>query len=217
MGFEVWIVIVLVASGLSGWIGYAYAKKDAPKQAELDALQTELENARQQADSVQANVGEHFEQSALLFGKLAADYREFLDHFQSSAQNLGLSEARARELIEQGFQPLLTHEEAEASVVAEGAAETEAAAQPAESTEEVAPTESEAIAESEESTGSELQTEPEAVTEAEAPAEPAAPAAEAEKEKTTAAVGEVTVELPDDAESKETDSEAPEDNQRQRA
>lgn len=117
MGFEVWIAIVLVASGLSGWIGYAYARKDAPKQAEIEAMAAELEQARQQAESVQDNVSEHFEQSAMLFGKLAADYREFLDHFESSAQNLGLSEARARELIEQGFQPLLTHEASDAAVV----------------------------------------------------------------------------------------------------
>ena len=121
MGFEVWIVIVLLASGLSGWIGYALAKREAPKQSDLDAMAAELDEARQQAESVQDNVSEHFEQSALLFGKLAADYREFLDHFESSAQNLGLSEARARELIEQGFQPLLTHEDE--GVVAETASE----------------------------------------------------------------------------------------------
>lgn len=121
MGFEVWIVIVLLASALSGGIGYAFARKDAPKQSEYDAMTAELEEARQQAESVQADVSEHFEQSAMLFGKLAADYREFLDHFQSSAQSLGLSEARARELIEQGFQPLLTHEQE--NVLAEEATE----------------------------------------------------------------------------------------------
>ena len=126
MGFEVWIAIVLAASGLSGWIGYAYARKGAPKQSELDAMAAELDAARQQAESVQANVSEHFEQSAVLFGKLAADYREFLDHFSASAQNLGLSEARARELIEQGFQPLLTHEAVDDTVIADTTAETEA-------------------------------------------------------------------------------------------
>ena len=126
MGFEVWIAIVLLASALSGWIGYAYARKDAPKQAEIDAMAAELEQAREQAESVQDNVSEHFEQSAMLFGKLAADYREFLDHFSASAQNLGLSESRARELIEQGFQPLLTHEEVtheEADLVVDSASE----------------------------------------------------------------------------------------------
>ncbi len=168
MGFEVWIVIVLVASGLSGWIGFAYAKKDAPKQSDLDAMAAELDEARQQAESVQANVSEHFEQSAMLFGKLAADYREFLDHFESSAQNLGLSEARARELIEQGFQPLLTHEEGEEAVVAEAAGAEDVA-------EQVGP-ESRQAAE---------------------PAEAKPPVDEAEQK--TADIGEVTVELPEDA------------------
>jgi len=129
VGFEVWIIIVLAASVLSGWIGYAAARKGAPKQSELDAMASELDEARQQAESVQANVSEHFEQSALLFGKLAADYREFLDHFSASAQNLGLSESRARELIEQGFQPLLTHEAVEEAVVAEAPADEGATAE----------------------------------------------------------------------------------------
>jgi len=134
VGFEVWIAIVLFASGLSGWIGFAYARKDVPKQSELDALAAELEEARSQAETVQSDVSEHFEQSALLFGKLAADYREFLDHFSASAQNLGLSESRARELLEQGFQPLLTHEAAAESVVADTAATpSEAATEQAES------------------------------------------------------------------------------------
>lgn len=110
MGFELWIAIVLVASGLSGGIGYFWAKKRAPSQAGLDALSAELDEARSQSESVQSNVNEHFEQSAMLFGKLASDYREFLEHFSSSAQSLGLSEGKARELIEQGFQPMLTHE-----------------------------------------------------------------------------------------------------------
>lgn len=115
MGFEVWIAILLVASALSGGIGYFWAKKRAPSQARLDALAAELDEARSQSESVQSDVNEHFEQSAMLFGKLASDYREFLEHFSNSAQTLGLSEGRARELIEQGFQPLLTHEEARES------------------------------------------------------------------------------------------------------
>jgi uncharacterized membrane-anchored protein YhcB (DUF1043 family) len=194
MGFEVWIVIVLVVSALSGWIGFAYARKGAAKQADIDAMAAELEEARQQAESVQANVSEHFEQSAMLFGKLAADYREFLDHFESSAQNLGLSEARARELIEQGFQPLLTHQEAEGSVVAEAeAAEAEVIAEPEPALEEVATEDSE-------------DTE--------------------DQKKSTAEVGEVTVELPAEAQAlndeterkaESSDSDDPLSPERQRA
>ncbi|MEJ2087445.1 MAG: DUF1043 family protein [Gammaproteobacteria bacterium] len=107
---ELWIVLLLVASGLSAWIGFTYARKNGPSKAELDALESELDEVRRQAETMQAGVNDHFEQSAMLFGRLAKDYREFLDHFSDSAQALGLSEQRARELIEQGFQPVLTHD-----------------------------------------------------------------------------------------------------------
>jgi uncharacterized membrane-anchored protein YhcB (DUF1043 family) len=200
MGFEVWIAIVLVASGLSGWIGFALARKEAPKQAELDAMVAELDEARQQAESVQANVSEHFEQSALLFGKLASDYREFLDHFESSAQNLGLSEARARELIEQGFQPLLTHHEADEAVVAE----------------------------TEDTSAVELPEETENTVAGRAEEQPLELAEELEEkpQAKTAEVGEVTVEMPENDTERapateqsvgETDPEQPASPERQRA
>lgn len=177
MGFEAWIAIILVASGLSGWIGYAYARKGAPAQSELDALASELEEARRASESVQSNVNEHFEQSALLFGKLAADYREFLEHFSDSAQALGLSESRAREIIEQGFQPLLTHEDPPQ----EGAV-----ALAEEAVAEEAPT-GEALAE-------------EATTEEESPAEEnLAETAALAAGDGESAVAEVTVEMPEEA------------------
>lgn len=110
MSAELWIVLLLVASAVSAWIGFAYARRSGPSPADVEALESALDEARAQAEGVQANVNEHFEQSALLFGRLAKDYREFLDHFSASAQALGLSESRARELIEQGFQPVLTHD-----------------------------------------------------------------------------------------------------------
>ena len=183
MGFEVWIAIVIAASALSGWAGYAFARKGAPKQSELDAMAAELDEARQQADSVQANVSEHFEQSAMLFGKLASDYREFLDHFSASAQNLGLSEARARELIEQGFQPLLTHEAVDERVVADASvAETAQSAATAEAEAEAAEAPEAEAAETTE-TAETAETAEETVAEAEDPA---------------VAVSEVTVQMPDD-------------------
>ncbi|MGE0624093.1 MAG: DUF1043 family protein [Pseudomonadales bacterium] len=117
---EIWIVLLLAVAGLSGWAGYFLASRRAPKRAELDALAAELDEARRRAESVQAGVDEHFEQSARLFGKLAGDYREFLEHFAGSAQSLGLSETRTRELVQQSFQPLLTHEVDDLVVAAEG-------------------------------------------------------------------------------------------------
>lgn len=110
MGLEIWIVVLVIASGLSGWAGYLYASRRAPKRAEIETLEAELDEARREAETVRADVNSHFEQSAALFGKLAGDYREFLEHFADSAGKLGLSEARARALIEEGVRPLLTHE-----------------------------------------------------------------------------------------------------------
>jgi uncharacterized membrane-anchored protein YhcB (DUF1043 family) len=107
---EIWILLLVAASAVAAALGYAFARRAAPSQAELESLTEELAQARGEAEAVQSSVNEHFEQSAVLFGKLAKDYREFLEHFSESAQELGLSEGRARELLEQGFQPLLTHE-----------------------------------------------------------------------------------------------------------
>jgi uncharacterized membrane-anchored protein YhcB (DUF1043 family) len=128
VGLEIWIVVLVVASGLSGWAGYVYASRRAPKRAELETLEAELDEARREAETVRADVSSHFEQSAALFGKLAGDYREFLEHFADSAGKLGLSEARARALIEEGVRPLLTHE------VVNGIEETEAGPEVSEDT-----------------------------------------------------------------------------------
>lgn len=123
---EIWIALLVVVAALSGWAGYFWASRGAPKRAELEALAAELDEARRRADAVQTGVDEHFEQSARLFGKLAGDYREFLEHFAGSAQALGLSESRTRELVQQSFQPLLTHEVDDLVVAAEAGTGTPA-------------------------------------------------------------------------------------------
>jgi uncharacterized membrane-anchored protein YhcB (DUF1043 family) len=110
VSIEIWILLLVGVAAVAAAVGYAIARRNAPSEAELEALREELAGARSDAEAVQSSVNEHFEQSAVLFGKLAKDYREFLEHFSTSAQELGLSEGRARELLEQGFQPLLTHE-----------------------------------------------------------------------------------------------------------
>ncbi len=153
MSIEIWIVLVLGASLVSAWIGFSYARRGGPTRAQMDALAHELDQARQEAETVQSGVNEHFEQSAVLFGNLAKDYREFLEHFSESARSLGLPESRARELLEQGYQPLIAHSEIEDDVrVVEASAEVETAepplmedvveTAPAPSSNEVAPAES---------------------------------------------------------------------------
>jgi uncharacterized membrane-anchored protein YhcB (DUF1043 family) len=113
VSIEIWILLIVAVAAVSACGGYLFARRGAPSAADLKALEQQLEEARSQSESVQSSVNEHFEQSAILFGKLAGDYRDFLEHFSDSAQALGLSETRARELLEQGYQPLLTHEENE--------------------------------------------------------------------------------------------------------
>jgi uncharacterized membrane-anchored protein YhcB (DUF1043 family) len=184
VGIEIWIVLLLAGCAVSGWVGYAVAARGRPTRDEVKTLEEALEEARAQAETVQANVNEHFEQSAVLFGRLAKDYREFLDHFSDSAKNLGLSEGRARELLERGFRPVLTHE-AVAEISAEAEADEEA--------DEKELASLEAIPEP-------VDTSPEppvldSVVEAEATAdEPPT-----ENQPDTAAVGDVLVEMPDQA------------------
>ncbi len=143
MPVELWIAFILVTALVAGAIGYNVARRRAPQQAELDALKSELEAQEKRATEVQANVTDHFEQSALLFGQLARDYRAFLEHFSESAQELGISEVKARELLERADRPLLGHASEVIDATAEGdAAETtavsgldEAAAEEADATE----------------------------------------------------------------------------------
>ncbi len=189
MGFEIVVPLLLVVAGVAAWVGHSVAKRAAPSQSELDELKNELEAARQTAESVQANVSDHFEQSAVLFGKLASDYREFLEHFSSSAQALGLSEARARELIERGSQPLLSHDDSADAALGEAlegtAVTTEAAA-----------------ASADESASPEAA----AAKQAEAGAEPAS---SLQAEASESGEPRIVVEMPDDAEpSIESASEA---------
>ena len=162
----------------------------------------------------------------MLFGKLAADYREFLDHFESSAQNLGLSEARARELIEQGFQPLLTHEESDGPVVAEAESQAEAAEENVDTTHSQVAEAGASEVEASDMETAEAESKADLTSAQESSAEYAS-AAEDSAEKTeqkTAGVGEITVDLPDDAEAPQdgsktmsTDADAPVNPERQRA
>jgi len=108
---EIWILLLLLASAVAAAAGYAYARRGVPSQSDLEALQNELDAARKQAEKVQADVSGHFEQSAVLFGRLAHDYRAFLEHFSKSAQELGISESMAHELLQRADQPLLGQDE----------------------------------------------------------------------------------------------------------
>lgn len=140
MSADIWIVLILLTAAASGAAGFFISRRGAPSQSDIDALEAKLEQARSEAEAVQSDVTTHFEQSAALFGRLAGNYREFLEHFSESAQKLGLSEVMARELLQRADQPLLGHsvevvaEEAGVAGVAEVAevAEENSEAEPAE-------------------------------------------------------------------------------------
>jgi uncharacterized membrane-anchored protein YhcB (DUF1043 family) len=128
---EFWILLIILASAAAAGAGFMYARRGAPSQSEIDSLQQELETARRQATAVQDNVTGHFEQSALLFGRLAHDYRAFLEHFSESAKDLGIDEVKARELLERADLPLLGHNRdvIDAAIDTEAESEIEAPAE----------------------------------------------------------------------------------------
>ncbi len=100
METEYWVlsIIAIVLALVGGFIG---GRMSAPRQRRVEAMEQERDAAREEADAVRAEVNRHFEESARMFGKLASDYRTFFQQFAQTAQNLGLSEGRARELLEE--------------------------------------------------------------------------------------------------------------------
>ncbi len=120
MTVELWIAL-FAALAIGVTVGFVFAKRNAPKKSELDALRDQLHTAQTETTEIREGVSDHFEQSAVLFGRLAQDYRSFVEHFSESAQTLGISEGHARELLEQATQPLVGHDAADADAI-EGAA-----------------------------------------------------------------------------------------------
>lgn len=100
MEAEHWILFA-VTIGLALAVGFIGGRMSAPKQRRVEAMEKERDAAREEAEAIRAEVNRHFEESARMFGKLASDYRGFFQQFAQTAQNLGLSEGRARELLQQ--------------------------------------------------------------------------------------------------------------------
>lgn len=100
MGTEYW-VLSIIAIMVALVIGFVGGRLSAPRHRQVEAMEQERDSAREEAEAVRAEVNRHFEESARMFGKLASDYRTFFQQFAQTAQNLGLSEGRARELLEE--------------------------------------------------------------------------------------------------------------------
>lgn len=129
MTAEIWLLIVLGAV-IALVLGFFVGRRSAPTQQRLDAMEKERDEARQEADRVQGEVARHFEQSAQMFGRLADDYRTFFEHFAQTAQHLGLSEGRARELLQQADPRLVADQSSPAEPTAASGADHAAPATP---------------------------------------------------------------------------------------
>jgi len=90
-------------------------------------MEQERDAAQAEAEQVRGEVDRHFEQSARMFGRLADDYRSFFEHFAQTAQNLGMTEARARSLLQRADPRLaaLEHGSGGDASAGEGARATE--------------------------------------------------------------------------------------------
>jgi len=115
-----WLLLMLAAVVTTGCVCYLLGRRDSSQQREIDRLEAELSQEREQAERLRAGVGSHFERSAALFGSLARDYRAFLDHFSASARELGLSQGRTEELLEEVARPLLAHRSGQSDGAAGG-------------------------------------------------------------------------------------------------
>jgi len=126
MNTESWLLLMIAAVITAGYGGYLLGRRNSEQRQEIDRLEQELNAARERADQIKSGVNTHFERSAVIFGQLAKDYRQFLDHFQSSAKELGLSEGRAEELLDQVARPLLAHDQEPPAAAAMDAASARA-------------------------------------------------------------------------------------------
>lgn len=121
MEVEYWIVAI-VAAAVALVAGFIGGRMSSASQRQVEAMARERDEAREQAEKVRAEVNQHFEESARMFGKLASDYRTFFEQFAHTAQKLGLSEGRARELLQQADPNLVSDEQAASAADAAGSA-----------------------------------------------------------------------------------------------
>lgn len=123
MTAEYWLVAAFgLAVALA--IGFFIGRRSAPTQQEVVRAQKERDEANSEVDRVRGEVTRHFEESAQMFGRLADDYRTFFKQFAQTAQNLGLSEGRARELLQQA-DPKMVSEQSAPAAEAAGTADPE--------------------------------------------------------------------------------------------
>jgi uncharacterized membrane-anchored protein YhcB (DUF1043 family) len=110
MEAQYWFIAAVAIAAALG-LGFAAGRMSAPTQQRVREMENERDTARSEAETVRKEVNRHFEESARMFGKLADDYRSFFQQFARTAQNLGLSEGHARQLLQQADPSLVAAEE----------------------------------------------------------------------------------------------------------
>jgi len=83
----VWLIVAgsIIAGVVAGIVFERTTGSAAQRAAKLEA---DLMQARSDLMRYQEGTARHFGKSAELLGRMATDYREFLDHFVSSAEEL---------------------------------------------------------------------------------------------------------------------------------
>ena len=82
-----WLIVVsAIVAGVIAGILFERTNGSAAKRAAK--FETDLVQARADLMRYKEETGRHFGKSAELLGRMATDYREFLDHFVSGAEEL---------------------------------------------------------------------------------------------------------------------------------
>jgi len=121
MAIEYWILIIVAAVIVAALLGFYAGRASAPAERRIREMARERDAARSEAEEVRGEVARHFDESARMFGRLAQDYRAFFEHFAETAQNLGMSEGRARELLHRADPGIAEDEHATGEAIAEDA------------------------------------------------------------------------------------------------
>lgn len=96
---------LLIATGIAALIigaviGAAIAQRSGASQRTQRQLETQLEDMKQQAESYQHEVTEHFNETAELLNQLTSSYRDVHTHLAKGAQTL-VGEGKTRQTIKQ--------------------------------------------------------------------------------------------------------------------
>jgi uncharacterized membrane-anchored protein YhcB (DUF1043 family) len=98
--FPLWLVVIVSVSAGIG-VGVVIERSFGTAARRAARLEADLVQSRSELMQFREETKHHFGKSAELLGRMATDYREFLDHFVTGAENLcgpGMKELNANGL-----------------------------------------------------------------------------------------------------------------------